>query len=125
MSFTVQHLEKSASHKGIVPQRRRTVEFLHRIGVPDLPPRVVPFDPGYDPITLEGHLEQSAHLMEALKISMACWMIADEAVTCRKVAAAAHHNVATVTGGGPFEIDRKSTRLNSSHIQKSRMPSSA
>ena len=24
-----------------------------------------------------------------------------------------------------FEIDRKSTRLNSSHIQKSRMPSSA
>ena len=25
----------------------------------------------------------------------------------------------------PAEIDRKSTRLNSSHIQKSRMPSSA
>ena len=25
----------------------------------------------------------------------------------------------------PMEIDRKSTRLNSSHIQKSRMPSSA
>ena len=27
--------------------------------------------------------------------------------------------------GGPVELDRKSTRLNSSHIQKSRMPSSA
>ena len=29
--------------------------------------------------------------------------------------------------GGPFgpDLDRKSTRLNSSHIQKSRMPSSA
>ena len=26
---------------------------------------------------------------------------------------------------GPFDLDRKSTRLNSSHIQKSRMPSSA
>ena len=25
----------------------------------------------------------------------------------------------------PYELDRKSTRLNSSHIQKSRMPSSA
>ena len=27
--------------------------------------------------------------------------------------------------GGRIQIDRKSTRLNSSHIQKSRMPSSA
>ena len=27
--------------------------------------------------------------------------------------------------GSPFMPDRKSTRLNSSHIQKSRMPSSA
>ena len=27
--------------------------------------------------------------------------------------------------GAPFAVDRKSTRLNSSHIQKSRMPSSA
>ena len=27
--------------------------------------------------------------------------------------------------GGPTAADRKSTRLNSSHIQKSRMPSSA
>ena len=26
---------------------------------------------------------------------------------------------------GPAQVDRKSTRLNSSHIQKSRMPSSA
>ena len=33
----------------------------------------------------------------------------------------------TVTGRSqsPIAIDRKSTRLNSSHIQKSRMPSSA
>ena len=30
-----------------------------------------------------------------------------------------------VTGGLIVFIDRKSTRLNSSHIQKSRMPSSA
>ena len=30
-----------------------------------------------------------------------------------------------VAAGGRLSIDRKSTRLNSSHIQKSRMPSSA
>ena len=42
--------------------------------------------------------------MSSLKISMACWIIADEAATHRKVAAARKHGVSTVTGGGPFEI---------------------
>jgi phosphosulfolactate synthase len=42
--------------------------------------------------------------MSVLKISMACWIIADESATRRKVAAARQHRVATVTGGGPFEI---------------------
>src|SRR5919199_2401885 len=84
--------------------RLRTRDFLHKIGVPDLPPSTSPFDPGYDPLTLEGHLEQSSHLMSILKISMACWLVADEAVTRRKVAAARRHNVPTVSGGGPFEI---------------------
>jgi phosphosulfolactate synthase len=81
-----------------------TRDFLHRIGVPDLPPATSPFDPGYDPLTLEGHLEQSAHLISILKISMACWLVADEAVTRRKIALARQHHVPTVTGGGPFEI---------------------
>lgn len=81
-----------------------TADYLRNIGVPDLPPCTAPFDPGYDPSTVEGHLEQSAHLMEILKISVACWMIADDHVTRRKVAAASVHSVPTVTGGGPFEI---------------------
>src|SRR5713101_2551637 len=81
-----------------------TREYLRLIGVADLPPLTSPFDPGYDPVTLEGHLEQSAHLMATLKISMACWQIANEAATRRKIAAARAHNVPTVTGGGPFEI---------------------
>lgn len=81
-----------------------TDAYLRRIGVPVLPPSTSPFDPGYDPITLEGHLDQSAHLMSSLKISMACWLIAREEVTRRKVAAARAHGVPTVTGGGPFEI---------------------
>jgi phosphosulfolactate synthase len=55
-------------------------------------------------MTLEGHLEQSHHLMSALKISMACWIVANEDVTRRKVAATRARNVLTVTGGGPFEI---------------------
>jgi len=84
--------------------RLHTRDYLHRIGVPDLPPRTSPFDPGYDPATLEAHLEQSAHLMSLLKLSMACWQIADEHATRRKIAAARRHGVPTVTGGGPFEV---------------------
>jgi phosphosulfolactate synthase len=84
--------------------RVHTADYLRLIGVPPMPPRTSPFDPGYDPATLESHLEQSHHLMALLKISMACWLVADEAATRRKVAVAKRNNVATVTGGGPFEI---------------------
>ena len=81
-----------------------TSEFLKAIGVPELKPSTSVFDPGYDQITLEGHLQQSAHLISILKISMACWMIAHEEVSRSKIAAASSYGVATVTGGGPFEI---------------------
>lgn len=85
-------------------RRFRTHEYLHSIGVPELPPRMNPFDPGYDPVTVESHLEQSAHLMATFKLSTAAWMIADEAATRRKISAARSHNIAVVTGGTPFEI---------------------
>jgi phosphosulfolactate synthase len=78
--------------------------YLRRIGVGELPARTSPFDPGYDPATLESHFQQSAHLMSILKLSMACWMIAEESATRRKLAAAAGHGVPVVTGGGPFEV---------------------
>src|SRR5262249_18812714 len=81
-----------------------TSDYLKRIGVPLIPPCLSPFDPGYDPQTLESHVEQSSHLIAILKISMACWMVANEGATRRKIAAAKKHNVPTVTGGGPFEI---------------------
>jgi phosphosulfolactate synthase len=42
--------------------------------------------------------------MSILKLSMACWLVADETCTRRKIVAAKHHGVAVVTGGGPFEI---------------------
>lgn len=86
------------------PGKHHSADFLDLIGVSALPPSTSPFDPGYDPLTLEGHLQQSSHLMSILKISMACWMIADECVIRRKIAVACQHNVPTVTGGGPFEI---------------------
>jgi phosphosulfolactate synthase len=35
---------------------------------------------------------------------MACWLVADEISSRRKIAAAKAHGVPTVTGGGPFEI---------------------
>lgn len=81
-----------------------TSEYLRLIGVPDMPPRTSPIDPGYDPVTLESHLEQSSHLISTLKISMACWQIANEAATRRKIAAANRLNIPVCTGGGPFEV---------------------
>jgi len=84
--------------------RLHTADYLKLIGVRDLKPATSPFDPGYDPVTLESHLEQSHHLMSLLKISMACWIIADEGCTRRKIAAAKKYKVPTTTGGGPFEV---------------------
>ena len=79
-------------------------EYLKLIGVPEIRPATSPFDPGYDAVTLSGHLEQSHHLMSILKVSMACWMIADENVTRQKIAIAKKYRVPTTTGGGPFEV---------------------
>ncbi|MFA6146779.1 MAG: phosphosulfolactate synthase [bacterium] len=81
-----------------------TTDYLRMIGVPDMDPRSSPFDPGYDPETLESHLEQSHHLISVLKISMACWQIAQESATRRKIRAARRLKVPVCTGGGPFEV---------------------
>lgn len=94
-----------------IPKTLRLDAYVSSIGVPAMPARTCPFDPGYDPVSLEGHLEQSAHLMAELKISMACWLIASEEATRRKFAAAQSHGVPTVTGGGPFEIAAARGRL--------------
>ena len=81
-----------------------TADYLKRIGVPDIAAATSPFDPGYDPATVGSHLQQSCHLISILKISMACWMVANETATRRKIALARRYGVPTVTGGGPFEI---------------------
>lgn len=81
-----------------------TWDYLRMIGVPDLAPRTSPFDPGYDPATLISHLDQSSHLISVLKISMACWQVANEAATRQKVEAARKLKVPVCTGGGPFEV---------------------
>lgn len=101
----MQKLESVVEAEAVMPEGKvHTSDYLRKIGVPEIAPATSPFDPGYDPITLEGHLEQSSHLMSLLKISMACWIIANEASTRRKVATAKKHRVPTVTGGGPFEV---------------------
>jgi phosphosulfolactate synthase len=84
--------------------QRTTAAFLDLLGVSHLPPATTPFDPGYDPATTASHLAQSAHLMAGIKISMACWLIADEVATRAKVAACRQHGVTALSGGGPFEI---------------------
>ena len=83
---------------------QHTSDYLKKIGVPDVPAATSPFDPGYDPVTLGSHLQQSSHLMSILKISMACWLVANEAATRTKIGLARAYAVPTVTGGGPFEI---------------------
>ncbi|TMC97052.1 MAG: hypothetical protein E6I58_10410 [Chloroflexi bacterium] len=95
------------------PKPLSTHDFVRALGVPDLPPRTSPFDPGYDAATLISHLEQSHHLISRLKISMACWLIADEGATRAKIAAAHRLGVPLVTGGGPFEIAEDRGRLES------------
>lgn len=88
----------------VQPGRVHTDDYLRAIGVPEIAPATCPFDPGYDPFTFEGHLAQSHHLMETMKISMACWQVADERVTRWKVARCQAYGVPTVSGGGPFEV---------------------
>lgn len=89
----------------------RLAHYLELIGLRELPPATCPFDPGVAPAVLMSHLEQSAHLMLGLKISMACWMIANESATRRKVAAAHAAGVPTSTGGGPYEVALAQRRL--------------
>jgi phosphosulfolactate synthase len=98
--------------KGSGKHRLHTADYLELIGVRDLKPATSPFDPGYDPVTVESHLEQSHHMMSLLKISMACWLIADEKCTRRKVKAARKYKVPTTTGGGPFEVAMAQGQVN-------------
>lgn len=81
-----------------------TRDYLRLIGVAEIPPRTTPFDPGYDLQTVVGHLKQSASLMSGLKISMACWQIADEGVIREKIGACKEYGVKTSAGGGPLEV---------------------
>jgi phosphosulfolactate synthase len=85
-------------------KRWSTAGFLRELGLPPLPPRTHPFDPGYDPQTVISHIEQSAHLMASLKISMACWLVGAENSYRAKIDFARRQGVTTVSGGGPFEI---------------------
>lgn len=78
--------------------------YVERLGVPSLPARTIPFDPGYDPQTVVSHLSQSAHLMAGLKLSMTCWQVADPAATHLKIDAARARGVPLVAGGATFEI---------------------
>jgi phosphosulfolactate synthase len=88
-----------------------THDFLRALGVADLPPRTSAFDPGYDGATVVAHLEQSGRLLSRFKLSMATWLLADEAATIKKIEAAHRLHVPLVTGGGPFEIARARGKL--------------
>lgn len=86
-------------------------DYLDGLGVRRLPPATCPFDPGVAPAVLASHLEQGSHLMLSLKISMACWMVADREATRSKLAAARSAGVRTNAGGGPYEVAVAQRRL--------------
>ena len=92
------------AHLNVPSGNLRTRDYLETIGVSSIEPASSPFDPGYDPLTFEGHLAQSSHLMASMKLSMASWLVCDESVTRWKVKTCHDHGVPTVTGGGPFEV---------------------
>lgn len=96
---------------GHTPRSAGTHAFVRSLGVPDLAAHTSPFDPGYDVQTVISHLEQSHHLISRLKLSMACWLIADESATRAKIEAAKRLKVPLVTGGGPFEVAEDRGRL--------------
>lgn len=79
-------------------------DYVHKLGVPARSRRTMPFDPGYDPLTVSSHLAQSGHLMAALKLSMTCWQLAAPEATEAKIAAAKAHDVPLMAGGATFEI---------------------
>lgn len=97
-------LEKTARGRMQSRSDIHTSEFVRGLGVPDLAAHTSPFDPGYDVQTVISHLEQSHRLISRLKLSMACWLIADESATLAKINAARRLGVPLVTGGGPFEV---------------------
>ena len=77
-----------------------------------------------DSFAFQADVTQSVSLKNAVEAALARWGRID----------ILHYNVGVSLGGGDARLeslteeafeDRKSTRLNSSHIQKSRMPSSA
>lgn len=106
------HTSQRAVHTDPPPPRETNpLAFVRALGVVDLAPRTSPFDPGYDVTTVVSHLEQSAHLISRLKLSMATWLIANETATREKIAAAKRLGVPLVTGGGPFEIAQSRGRL--------------
>lgn len=88
-----------------------TWDFLSEIGVPEFVPRTSPFDPGYAPVTLISHLEQSSHLISSLKVSMACWQIAAFEATQKKIDSARRFGIPVCTGGGPFEVAAQFNRI--------------
>ena len=63
--YTIREEIKKLSSRRLL----HTSDYLTMIRLPEIAPTTSPFDPGYDPATLESHLEQSAHLLSILKIS--------------------------------------------------------
>ena len=83
---------------------------------------------GFDPSSHVGAKDQR-HVSRAVPMALAAAAeaLADAGVDPEALSLDERRELGILlgTGGGPIELDRKSTRLNSSHSRASRMPSSA
>src|SRR5262245_57470754 len=86
-------------------------EYLREIGVQDLSPLTSVLDPGFDPVTIENHLRQSAHLIASLELYLSGWLLAREDGTKAKLAAARQHGIPSVASDSAFEIALAQGRL--------------
>jgi phosphosulfolactate synthase len=81
-----------------------TTDFLKELGVQIPKPSIIPFDPGYDPITFKGHIAQSHTIINSFKISMATWIVVANDAINAKIQCLKDHEIPIIVGGTLFEI---------------------
>lgn len=96
----------------LLKRRFHSAELLRTLGIPQIPPLTAVIDTGFDPLTVESHLNQSGHLMATMKISSAGWLIADENSLRQKVSAAQRYNVPISMGSDVFVLSQSKGRID-------------
>ncbi|MEW5798540.1 MAG: phosphosulfolactate synthase [Bacteroidota bacterium] len=95
----------------LLKRRFHSVELMRILGIPQVPPLTGVIDTGFDPLTVESHLSQSAHLISMMKIAYPGWLIAEENSLRQKVSAAQRYNVPVTMGTEIFVLSQSKGRM--------------